>query len=268
MFYLLSPYLNYFLSHLVIVLRLRFSRWRDAMADEFNALLANHTWSLVPRPPNINVVGCKWVYRVKFDGSIDRCKARLVDKGYTQSYGVDYGKTFSLVIRPATVRLVLSIALSRGWLHKALYGLKQAPWLGLLALATFSSLMDFLIVEPIAPYLFINLENDTFFTPVDSSLYRSLVGALQYLTLTHPDISYVVNSVSQHMQSPQPHHFSAVKRILRYVAGTLHHILLLPPLNAILMLIGLVVMIPDALPLDKGGMWVEPGPKWASRARS
>lgn len=55
----------------------------------------------------------------------------------------------------------------------------------------------------------------------DTTLYRSLVGALQYLTITHPDISYAVNQVSQFLQAPMKDHFHAVKRILRYVKGTL-----------------------------------------------
>ncbi|KAF5476382.1 hypothetical protein F2P56_008105 [Juglans regia] len=52
--------------------------------------------------------------------------------------------------------------------------------------------------------------------------YQSLVGALQYLTITRPDITHAVNSVSQFMHSPREQHFQAVKRILRYVKGTLH----------------------------------------------
>ncbi|XP_019258479.1 PREDICTED: uncharacterized protein LOC109236724 [Nicotiana attenuata] len=87
------------------------------MAEEFNALLVNETWSIVPRPSGVNVVGGKWVYRVKqkSDGSLDRCKARLVDKSYTQVPGVDYGETFGPVVRPTTIRLVVSIAISRSW---------------------------------------------------------------------------------------------------------------------------------------------------------
>ena len=54
------------------------------------------------------------------------------------------------------------------------------------------------------------------------TLYRSLVGALQYLTITRPDIAHVVNSVSQFLHAPTIDHFLAVKRILRYVKGTLH----------------------------------------------
>ncbi|XP_043694021.1 uncharacterized mitochondrial protein AtMg00810-like [Telopea speciosissima] len=55
----------------------------------------------------------------------------------------------------------------------------------------------------------------------DITLYRSLVGALQYLTMTRPDLSYAVNSVCQHMHAPSMAHFGMVKRILRYVRGTL-----------------------------------------------
>ena len=56
----------------------------------------------------------------------------------------------------------------------------------------------------------------------DPTLYRSLVGALQYLTITRLDIAYIVNSVSQFLHAPTAGHFPAVKRILRYVKGTLH----------------------------------------------
>lgn len=56
----------------------------------------------------------------------------------------------------------------------------------------------------------------------DVTLFRSLVGALQYLTITRPDLTYSVNSVSQYLHAPTDDHFQAVKRILRYIKGTLH----------------------------------------------
>ncbi|CAL2259375.1 unnamed protein product [Prunus armeniaca] len=87
------------------------------MTEELNALIKNGTWSLVPYDPSMNVVGCKWVFRVKrkADGSIDRYKARLVAKGFHQQEGVDYTETFSPVVKATTIRTVLSLAVSNGW---------------------------------------------------------------------------------------------------------------------------------------------------------
>jgi hypothetical protein len=60
------------------------AEWRKAMNEEFDAVLQNGTWSLVPPTPAMNVVGCKWVFRIKrkADGKIKRYKARLVAKGF------------------------------------------------------------------------------------------------------------------------------------------------------------------------------------------
>ena len=87
------------------------------MDTEHQALLRNRTWHLVPPPRGKNIIGCKWVYKVKqkADGFVDRYKARLVAKGYKQQYGIDYEDTFSPVVKAATIRIVLSIALSQGW---------------------------------------------------------------------------------------------------------------------------------------------------------
>lgn len=142
--------------------------WRPPMDKEINAHIRNGTWSLVPYEKWMNIIGSKWVFRVKQkpDGTIDVRKARLVAKGYNQREGFDYADTFSPVIKPSTIRLVLSIAVTHGWnmrqldvqnaflhgvlkeevfmkqpsgyvdpdypnhvckLNKAIYGLKQAP---------------------------------------------------------------------------------------------------------------------------------------------
>jgi len=87
------------------------------MNVEFDALLQNQTWTLVPPSSNQNIIGCKWVFwlKRKADGSIDRHKARLVAKGFHQQSGIDYGETYSPVIKPTTVRLILSLAISSGW---------------------------------------------------------------------------------------------------------------------------------------------------------
>jgi hypothetical protein len=142
--------------------------WSQAMKDEIHALYTQGTWSLVPLPANRNLVGCKWIFKIKrhSDGSIARHKAWLVAKGFNQEPGLDYGDTFSPVVKPATVRLVLALAAHFNWplrqldvknafmhdilqeevymsqppdfedlqhphlvckLHKSLYGLKQTP---------------------------------------------------------------------------------------------------------------------------------------------
>ncbi|KAD5508124.1 hypothetical protein E3N88_15827 [Mikania micrantha] len=91
-------------------------KWRNAMDAEFNALIQNQTWDLVPVTPHIPI-GCKWVFRIKrnSDGSIAKYKARLVAKGFLQQHGKDYFDTFSPVTKPITIGTILSIALSKNW---------------------------------------------------------------------------------------------------------------------------------------------------------
>jgi len=328
--------------------------WKAAMDSEMSALLSNNTWDLVPKPPTANIVGCRWLYRHKFDslGKLDRYKGRLVAQGFSQQPGLDFDDTFSPVVKPATIRTVLSIAISRDWpihqldvknaflhgdlqetvymrqppgyvdshypthvcrLRKALYGLKQAPraWyqrfaiyltsLGFSSSKTDSSLfvyhrgqdtiylllyVDDIILTasssrlvtsvisrlssefpmsdlgPLSFFLGISasrsssglfLSQTTFAqeilaradmatcnpcsTPADTrsklsadgdpvsdpTQYRSLAGALQYLTFTRPDIAYAVQQVCLFMHDPRKPHFLALKRILRYLKGTLTH---------------------------------------------
>jgi histone deacetylase 1/2 len=142
--------------------------WKEVMDLEYSALMKNKTWHLVPPRKGINIIDSIWVYKIKrkADGSLDRYKARLVAKGFKQRYNIDYEDTFSPVIKATPIRVILSVALSRGWslrqldvqnaflhgvleeevymrqppgyeakslpnyvckLDKALYGLKQAP---------------------------------------------------------------------------------------------------------------------------------------------
>ncbi|MCO5575224.1 hypothetical protein L7F22_029022 [Adiantum nelumboides] len=94
------------------------TKWEQAMDEEMAALYVNETWELVPLPEGEKSIGCKWVYKVKHNanGSISRYKAKLVAKGYAQTYGIDYKETFSLVAKMATVRTVITVAASKGWL--------------------------------------------------------------------------------------------------------------------------------------------------------
>ena len=330
-------------------------KWKHAMDDEYNALMENKTWHLVPHRKGINLIDCKWVYRIKkkADGTIDRYKARLVAKGFKQRYGIDYEDTFSPVVKAATIRLVLAISVSRGWslrqldvkntflhgvleeevfmkqppgyenpnapyhvckLDKSLYGLKQAPrsWFAKLSsklqeleyipskadtslfiynksgitmfvlvyvddiivtsssnkaitallkdLSTAFALKDlgylhyFLGIEvkkfgdnlvltqekyashllarvgmkdckssptPLSASEKLSIKDGNILGSNEGTRYRSIVGALQYLTLTRHDIAFSVNKVCQFLHAPTTVHWTAVKRILRYIQGTI-----------------------------------------------
>ncbi|BBH07387.1 transposable element gene, partial [Prunus dulcis] len=276
--------------------------WRQAMSNEFNALIRNGTWELIPSLPSQNLIGCKWVFRIKRhpDGTIDRYKARLVAKGFHQRPGVDFSDTFSPVVKPTTIRIVLHLAVTHGWpirqldvnnafLHGTLLEnvyMVQPPgfvdsnhpsypsmasnrlhghgnnstlvakFIQLLAtrfsVKDLGSLHYFLGVEvlPTATGLFlsqqkyihdllVNAKMDgakAVSTPLsttdslmlhdgspltDPTPYRRLVGGLQYLSLTRPDISFAVNKLSQFMHSPSETHWQALKRLLRYLKGTI-----------------------------------------------
>ncbi|XP_033142562.1 uncharacterized protein LOC117132479 [Brassica rapa] len=90
--------------------------FKKATNEELQAMEANHTWTVESLPPGKNVVGCKWVYTIKYkaDGTIERYKARLVAKGYTQKEGVDFTDTFSPVAKLASVKLLLALAAIQG----------------------------------------------------------------------------------------------------------------------------------------------------------
>ncbi|KAI3706128.1 hypothetical protein L1987_76386 [Smallanthus sonchifolius] len=337
------------------------SNWKLAMTNEYEALLANNTWELVPRPANAPVIRCMWLFKHKFhaDGTLERHKARLVVNGKSQTVGIDCDETFSPVVKPNTIRTVLSLATSKAWpihqldvknaflhghlketvymfqppgftspshqkyvckLNRSLYGLKQAPraWYqrfagyitkcgfkssicdtslfiyhkgdemaylllyvdDIILTASSDSLLRSIIKSLSAEFNMtdlgalhhflgiavqkqkngIHLSQSSYAadilsranmtnckpasTPVEvgsklsanvgapfsnSSLYRSLAGALQYLTITRPDISYAVQQVCLFMHAPRELHFQLLKRILRYLKGTISQGLLISP---------------------------------------
>lgn len=87
------------------------------MSAELQALQANRTWCIVDLPDGVIPIGNKWVYKIKrkYDGSIERYKARIVAKGYNQTEGLDYFDTFSPIAKLTTVRLLLALASINHW---------------------------------------------------------------------------------------------------------------------------------------------------------
>jgi hypothetical protein len=80
------------------------------MNEEFDALLVNQS-------PSMNIVGSKWVFRIKWkvDESINKYKARLVAKGFHQQSSIDYAETYSPVVKHIIIQTVLTIALMENW---------------------------------------------------------------------------------------------------------------------------------------------------------
>lgn len=87
------------------------------MRQEFDALEANHTWSIIPLPHGKNPIGRKCVDKVKYkaDGSLERYKTRLVVRGDTQVKGIDFHKTFSPVVKISTIKSFLAVAVKSYW---------------------------------------------------------------------------------------------------------------------------------------------------------
>ncbi|GJV46049.1 ribonuclease H-like domain-containing protein [Tanacetum coccineum] len=232
---------------------LRDPNWHKAMVDEYNALISNGTWALVPRPANVNIVRSMWLFKHKFnaDGSLSRYKARLVANGRSQQQGIDFDETFSPVVKPATIRTVLSLAVTRDWpIHqldvknafsscqlsekshesttgfvirpprlclfickRSLFGLKQAPRAGFQGLLLFvhdrSKFGLFLSQSKFAEEI---LERhmqhcNPCKTPVD----------------TESNWFRWCPQICLYMHDPRDPHFIALKRILRYVRGTIDH---------------------------------------------
>lgn len=95
--------------------------WEDAMMEEYQSILKNDVWDIVPRPEGKSIVSSKWIYKIKHfaEGSIEKYKARFVARGFSQKEGIDYDETFAPIARYTSIRTIISLATILGWkLHQ------------------------------------------------------------------------------------------------------------------------------------------------------
>ncbi|GMP54232.1 hypothetical protein CsSME_00019460 [Camellia sinensis var. sinensis] len=194
------------------------------MQEEFDALKLQGTWTLVPLPSSHLAIGCKWVFRIKrhSDGSIARYKARLVAKGYLQQAGIDFHETFSPVAKQPTIHIFICIALHNNWSITQL-DISNAFLHGSLEEEVFMTQPPGFVDPSYPTHGFHNSLSDTslFVKQTPTSLTLLVVSSVSHsdaLPFAQP-----VNQACQHMHAPTNAHFQHVKRLLRYVKGTVSH---------------------------------------------
>jgi hypothetical protein len=85
--------------------------WECTMQEEYDSFMANNTWTLVALPIGRKFVSCKWVFKIKqgANGEVEHYKAKLVARGFTQTYRVDYNDTFAPVAKFTSIRCILAL---------------------------------------------------------------------------------------------------------------------------------------------------------------
>nr|GEX53756.1 ribonuclease H-like domain-containing protein [Tanacetum cinerariifolium] len=204
------------------------------MYDEYNALIKNGTWLLVSSSAGVNMVRSMWLFKHKFhaDGTLSRYKARLIASGSSQQLGVDFDETFSPVVKPTTVRTILSLVVSCKWhiyqfdvknaflngdLSETVYVHQPTGFVDNLGLLVMPYEVDFIIVVVIPHCLSI----DKIISPLNKEFDMTDLGTLNNFLGISADHTPIVQQIFLYMHDPRETHFAALKRILRYVRGTM-----------------------------------------------
>nr|GEZ11984.1 uncharacterized mitochondrial protein AtMg00810-like [Tanacetum cinerariifolium] len=185
---------------------LKKSSWIKAMQEQLNEFERLEVWELVPRPEKVMVITLKWMYKVKLDelGGILKNKARLVARGYHHEEGIDFEESFAPVARLEAIRIFLAFAA-----HKNIVVYQMD------VKTAFLNVDTPMVEKP-------KLDEDKEGKAIDPSHYRGMIGTLFYLTASRPDLQFVICMCARYHAWPTEKHLHAVKRIFRYLRGTVN----------------------------------------------
>nr|GEW86233.1 hypothetical protein [Tanacetum cinerariifolium] len=231
---------------------LRDADWVSAMQEELDQFARLKVWRLVPRPEGKSVTKTKCIFKNKKDESslVIQKKERLVAVSYSQQEGIAYDETFApTVFLNGILKEEVYVSQPPGFvskqnpdhvyaLDKALYGLKQAPraWLQVNQFSNgiFTNQSKYILdilkrfgmencdTVPTPMVEQAKLKLDLVGKPVDRTDYHSMIGSLMYVTSSRPDIMFATCMCARYQANPNEHHVSAVKRIFRYLKGTIN----------------------------------------------
>ncbi|KAL0407798.1 UNVERIFIED_CONTAM: Retrovirus-related Pol polyprotein from transposon TNT 1-94 [Sesamum radiatum] len=218
--------------------------WKEAIKNELDSIMTNHTWDLVDLPIGSKPIKCKWIFKkkIKPDGSIDKFKARLVVVGYTQKEGIDYFDTYSPVTKIATIRTLVAIsainglmihqmdvktAFLNGDLEEEIYmeqpegfivpGLERKSHYIEKILKKFGCHDEIPVRTPYDPSACLKKNKGDSVSQAD---YAKIIGSVMFLmNYTRPDIAYAVSRLSRYTHNPNKDHWDALRRLLRYLKG-------------------------------------------------
>nr|GEU91181.1 retrovirus-related Pol polyprotein from transposon TNT 1-94 [Tanacetum cinerariifolium] len=182
--------------------------WIVAMQEELNQFIANDVWELVPQLRNMTIIETKWVFRNKLDenGIVSQNKARLVAQGYNQQEGIDYNETYATIARLKLIRILLAYACS---LDCELFQMDIK-----------SAFLNGFINEEVyvtQPPGFIDFEKPDHVYKLKKALY-----GLKQKPKAWPYIMFSVCLYACFQEAPKTSYLEAVKRIFRYIKGSMH----------------------------------------------
>nr|GEW87923.1 integrase, catalytic region, zinc finger, CCHC-type, peptidase aspartic, catalytic [Tanacetum cinerariifolium] len=207
--------------------------WFEAMQEEIHEFDWLQVWELVPKPDRVMIIALKWIYKVKLDeyGDVLKNKAQLVAKEYHQKEGINFLESFLLVAQIKAIKIFIANAASKNmiiyqmdvktaFLNSELKEEDYAPR------AWYNTLLRFLLENKFSKDTLMvdraKLNEDPLGIPVDQTWFRGMVSSVMYLTTSRPDLVFSMCMCSRYQAKPTKKHLEAIKRVFRYLKGTIN----------------------------------------------